>query len=61
MLLENPATYVTFADSTIAEVEFLAEVAARTGCGLLLDVNNVHVSGRQSWIRSRANISMPFR
>lgn len=44
MLLENPATYVTFADSTIAEVDFLAEVVARTGCGLLLDVNNVQVS-----------------
>ncbi len=44
LLLENPATYVTFADSTIAEVDFLAEVVARTGCGLLLDVNNVQVS-----------------
>ncbi len=44
MLLENPATYVTFADSTISEVDFLAEVVARTGCGLLLDVNNVQVS-----------------
>ena len=44
MLLENPSTYVAIADSTIAEVEFLAEVANRTGCGLLLDVNNVFVS-----------------
>jgi uncharacterized protein (UPF0276 family) len=44
MLLENPATYVLFAQSTIPETEFLAEVARRTGCGLLLDVNNVHVS-----------------
>lgn len=44
MLLENPATYVVFADSTIAETDFLAEVAARSGCGLLLDLNNVHVS-----------------
>lgn len=44
MLLENPSTYVGIADSTIAEVEFLAEVANRTGCGLLLDVNNVFVS-----------------
>jgi uncharacterized protein len=44
MLLENPSTYVTFAESTIPEVEFLAEVARRTGCGLLLDVNNVFVS-----------------
>jgi uncharacterized protein (UPF0276 family) len=44
MLLENPSSYVGIADSTIAEVEFLAEVARRTGCGLLLDVNNVFVS-----------------
>jgi uncharacterized protein (UPF0276 family) len=44
MLLENPATYVLFAQSTISETEFLAEVAKQTGCGLLLDVNNVHVS-----------------
>jgi len=46
MLLENPSTYVRFAQSTIPEVEFIAEVARRTGCGLLLDVNNVFVSTR---------------
>jgi hypothetical protein len=44
MLLENPATYVEFAASTMAETEFISEVIQRTGCGLLLDVNNVHVS-----------------
>jgi hypothetical protein len=44
MLLENPATYVAFDTSRRAEVDFLAEIASRTGCGLLLDVNNVHVS-----------------
>ncbi|MDR7123504.1 DUF692 domain-containing protein [Pseudotabrizicola sp. 4114] len=44
MLLENPATYLCFAQSTIPETEFLTEVAQRTGCGLLLDVNNVFVS-----------------
>lgn len=44
MLLENPATYLRFAASEIPETEFLAEVARRTGCGLLLDVNNVFVS-----------------
>ncbi len=44
MLLENPATYLRFAQSTISETDFLAEVARRTGCGLLLDVNNVFVS-----------------
>lgn len=43
MLLENPATYVEFADSTMDEASFLSEVVNRTGCGLLLDVNNVHV------------------
>lgn len=44
MLLENPATYLLFAESTIPETEFLDEIARRTGCGLLLDVNNVFVS-----------------
>ena len=44
MLLENPATYVEFAASTFDEIDFLKEISARTGCGLLLDVNNVYVS-----------------
>ncbi|MBN8284913.1 DUF692 domain-containing protein [Zoogloea sp.] len=44
MLLENPATYVEFADSTFGEADFISEVVRRTGCGLLLDVSNVHVS-----------------
>ena len=44
MLLENPSTYVAFAETTIDETDFLAEVVRRTGCGLLLDVNNVFVS-----------------
>lgn len=44
MLLENPSTYVQFAETDRSEVEFLREVAKRTGCGLLLDVNNVFVS-----------------
>ncbi|SFT61626.1 MNIO family bufferin maturase [Sedimentitalea nanhaiensis] len=44
MLLENPSSYLAFDDSTWAETEFLAELARRTGCGLLLDVNNVFVS-----------------
>jgi uncharacterized protein len=44
MLLENPSTYVVFAESTWAETEFLREIARRTGCGLLLDVSNVFVS-----------------
>jgi uncharacterized protein len=44
MLLENPSTYVAFESPTMSEIEFLSEVVARTGCGLLLDVNNVYVS-----------------
>lgn len=44
MLLENPSLYVMFEHSTMSEIEFLNEVVARTGCGLLLDVNNVYVS-----------------
>ncbi len=44
MLLENPATYLLFEESTIEETDFLAEVARRTDCGLLLDVNNVFVA-----------------
>ena len=44
MLLENPSTYILFEDSTIDEIDFLERIAARTGCGLLLDVNNVMVS-----------------
>lgn len=44
MLLENPSTYVAFAESTWEETDFLRELVRRTGCGLLLDVNNVFVS-----------------
>jgi hypothetical protein len=44
MLLENPSTYVLFAESTVDEIDFLEAAARRTGCGLLLDVNNVMVS-----------------
>jgi len=40
----NPSTYLVFDESTIPEVEFLREIARRTGCGLLLDVNNVFIS-----------------
>ena len=44
MLLENPSTYLDFAETDMAEADFLAAIARRTGCGLLLDVNNVFVS-----------------
>jgi uncharacterized protein (UPF0276 family) len=50
MLLENPSTYLTFAESSCAEADFIAEVVRRTGCGLLLDINNVFVaSTNQGW------------
>ncbi|WP_137951049.1 DUF692 domain-containing protein, partial [Burkholderia sp. 4NA327C6] len=39
LLLENPSTYIGFASSTMSETEFIAEIARRTGCGLLLDIN----------------------
>lgn len=44
MLLENPSSYLAFAESSWSETDFLAELSRRTGCGLLLDVNNVFVS-----------------
>jgi uncharacterized protein len=44
ILLENVSSYVTFAHSAVPEWEFLAEVARRADCLLLLDVNNIHVS-----------------
>ncbi|MBC3337879.1 DUF692 domain-containing protein [Pseudomonas proteolytica] len=44
MLLENPSTYLLFQHSSLDETDFISEVIQRTGCGLLLDVNNVYVS-----------------
>ena len=44
LILENPSTYLEWAVSDIAEWDFLTELVEATGCGLLLDVNNVHVS-----------------
>lgn len=50
MLLENPSTYLAFAESTWSETDFIAEIVRRTGCGLLLDVNNVYVAcTNQCW------------
>lgn len=45
LLIENPSSYVTFADDCWTEWDFIAEITARTGCGLLLDINNIYVSG----------------
>lgn len=44
ILVENPSSYLRFRHSTIAEWDFLAAVAQRTGCGILCDVNNIYVS-----------------
>lgn len=44
ILLENPSSYLAFDESTWSETEFLAELSRRSGCGLLLDVNNVFIS-----------------
>lgn len=44
ILLENPSAYLAFAETTMSETDFIRSVAARTGCGLLLDINNVFVS-----------------
>lgn len=44
MLLENPSSYLRFDESSYSEADFIAETVRRTGCGLLLDVNNVFIS-----------------
>ncbi len=54
--LENPSTYLAFRESSIPEPEFLAEVAERADCGLLLDVNNVYVSAFNHGFDARAYI-----
>lgn len=46
LILENPSSYITFADSSMTEAEFMVRLADEADCGLLLDVNNVFVSGR---------------
>ncbi|MBW9118075.1 DUF692 domain-containing protein [Rhizobium cauense] len=44
ILLENPSTYLLFRESSMSETDFIREISKRTGCGLLLDINNVFVS-----------------
>ena len=53
MLLENPSTYVAFRESTMSETDFIRRVARRTGCGLLLDINNVFVSATNHGFSAR--------
>jgi len=54
--LENPSSYLTFAASSLSEAEFLAAVAEQADCGLLLDVNNVHVSSINHGFDARAYV-----
>lgn len=62
MLLENPSSYLIFAESHLSETDFLAELVHRTGCGLLLDVNNVFVSSTNLQISPTAYIdAFPLR
>ena len=56
MLLENPSSYLKFAESTLSETDFLNEVSQRTSCGLLLDVNNVFISATNLGISAQAYI-----
>lgn len=44
ILVENPSRYLEFVEQDFTEPEFLAALAARTGCGVLCDINNIHVS-----------------
>lgn len=57
MLLENPATYLLFEASDIEETDFLKEIARRTGCGLLLDINNVFVAAANHNLDPRAYLA----
>jgi hypothetical protein len=57
ILIENISAYVGFARSTMAEPEFLSELVKRTGCGLLLDINNVYVSAQNMGFDAQAYIA----
>jgi len=60
ILVENPSTYLRFRHSTIPEWEFMAAVAARTGCGILCDVNNIYVSAHNhDWDASNYIAALP--
>lgn len=56
MLLENPSSYLTFAESNLSETDFLSELTHRTTCGLLLDVNNVFISATNLGIDAQSYI-----
>jgi len=54
--LENPSHYLAIGGHEWSEIEFLAEIARRTGCGLLLDINNVHVSARNTGLSAEGYV-----
>lgn len=58
ILVENPSTYLAFAHSTMREPEFLAALVARTGCGLLVDVNNIYVQAHNVGARPEEYFSV---
>ncbi|MER8397712.1 DUF692 domain-containing protein [Mesorhizobium sp. M1348] len=57
ILLENPSTYVLFPESTMSETDFIRELVRRSGCGLLLDVNNVFVSATNHGYSTRSYLA----
>jgi uncharacterized protein len=57
LLIENPSSYLAFASSTLSEPAFLTELVRRTGCGLLLDVNNVYVSAQNQGFDAMAYLA----
>ena len=60
ILVENPSSYLQYRHSTIHEWEFIAQVARRTGCGILCDVNNIYVSARNhGWQAFRYLAALP--
>jgi uncharacterized protein (UPF0276 family) len=62
MLFENPSSYLAFAGADMTEWEFIAEMSRRTGCGLLLDVNNIYVSAMNNGFDADACLDgIPFQ
>jgi uncharacterized protein len=54
ILIENPATYVQFSRSTLSETQFITELVQRSGCGLLLDINNIVVNATNHGFDAKA-------
>ncbi|EGF90804.1 xylose isomerase-like TIM barrel family protein [Asticcacaulis biprosthecium C19] len=61
LLIENPSSYITYPEDSLTEWQFLTQLCARTGCGLLLDVNNIYVSAHNHGFDARAYLDgIPF-